>query len=63
MWRWLARAELMAELDQNQDGEVDFEEFCNGWERIFIVGTHDDGKAPAGGGYPALAASAACWYC
>ena len=23
------------------DGEVDFEEFCNGWERIFIVGGQD----------------------
>jgi len=30
--------ELMSVLDQNGDGEVDFEEFCNGWDRIFIVG-------------------------
>lgn len=44
--------ELMAKLDQNGDGEVDFEEFCNGWERIFIVGSHDSNetaKAAAGG--------------
>ena len=33
--------ELMSELDQNGDGEVDFEEFCNGWDRIFIVGSRD----------------------
>lgn len=33
--------ELMSVLDENGDGEVDFEEFCNGWERIFIVGGQD----------------------
>lgn len=34
--------ELMSVLDQNGDGEVDFEEFCNGWDRIFIVGAQGD---------------------
>ena len=37
--------ELMEELDTNNDGEVDFEEFCNGWDRIFIV----SGGDPPGG--------------
>lgn len=39
--------ELMSVLDQNGDGEVDFEEFCNGWERIFIVGGQGDGDEDA----------------
>ena len=41
--------ELMSVLDENGDGEVDFEEFCNGWDRIFIVGSpsigDDDGAS------------------
>ena len=38
--------ELMEELDTNNDGEVDFEEFCNGWDRIFIVSGGDPPGEP-----------------
>ena len=33
--------ELMQVLDANNDGEVDFSEFCAGWDNIFSISIHE----------------------